>query len=95
MQIVDARPAGMHSQGAIPGAINVPMSELLNEKNMPKSKEEICAAFKNAGVDIEKPIVFSCGAGVMAVPGFIFTQCMGKQSRVYDGSFSEYKARTQ
>ena len=51
--------------GHMPGAFNVPFGEVLKDGRL-KSHDDIAAAFKTAGVDLDRPVVTSCGSGVTA-----------------------------
>ena len=54
--------------GHIPGSISLQFMDLLNiEERTIKSNEEMKEIFKKAGVDLTKPLVGSCGTGVMKV----------------------------
>ncbi len=101
-QIVDARAAarfrgevieprkGLRS-GHIPGARNVPFATLLQEDGTLKSTDELVAAFKNAGVDLKKPITASCGSGVTAGVLALALALIGRpDAAVYDGSWTEW-----
>lgn len=105
-QLVDARSAprfkgevsepraGLRS-GHMPGAFNVPFGELLRDGHyLPIDK--LREVFENAGVDLSKPIICTCGSGVTAcVVGFAALTCGATQVSVYDGSWSEWGASTQ
>jgi thiosulfate/3-mercaptopyruvate sulfurtransferase len=103
-QVVDARAAdrfrgeapepraGLRG-GHMPGSFNVPFGEVLTGGRL-KSHEEIAAAFSKAGVDLDRPVVTSCGSGVTASILTFAIEALGKKpGRVYDGSWSEWGAR--
>ena len=102
VQIVDARSAGRFNGtapeprpglrgGHIAGSLNLPFNLLINDDGTFKSDEEIATAFKEAGVDISKPILNSCGTGVTAAVVSLGADLLGsKNNRLYDGSWSEY-----
>lgn len=103
-EIVDARSAGRFAgneeeiwpglrQGRIPGSKNVPFADLLNEDKTMKAPEELKAIFENAGMDLGKPAIASCGSGVTACILALAMERFGKDNwAVYDGSWSEWGA---
>lgn len=101
-QIVDARAAarfrgevaeprkGLRS-GHMPGAANVPFTTLLKDDGTLKSPEELSAAFKQAGIDLSKPVTASCGSGVTAGVLALALALIGHpDTAVYDGSWTEW-----
>ncbi|MGP2700574.1 3-mercaptopyruvate sulfurtransferase, partial [Serratia marcescens] len=101
VQILDARAAprfyaeapeprpGLH-RGHIPGSINIPYGELL-ENGRFKSLEALRQTFNDKGVDINGPIITSCGSGVTAaVLAFGLLSLGAPQVKLYDGAWSEW-----
>jgi thiosulfate/3-mercaptopyruvate sulfurtransferase len=101
-QIVDARPAGRFEgrepeprpglrSGHIPGSKNVPSQELLNADGTLKSEEELGKLFKNAAIDVSRPVVTTCGSGVTASMLALALAVLGQtNAAVYDGSWAEW-----
>lgn len=79
--------------GHMPGALNLPYGRLLNEDGTMKRGAVLAQAFVEAGVDIDRPIVTTCGSGVTAAILTLGLAELGRSSRLYDGSWSEWGAR--
>ncbi|HEY2532136.1 MAG TPA: 3-mercaptopyruvate sulfurtransferase [Xanthobacteraceae bacterium] len=103
-QVVDARSAERFSgkapeprpglrSGHMPGAFNVPFDRVLENGRL-ASRERVAAAFKAAGVDLDKPIITSCGSGVTAAILTLALESLGKVPKgLYDGSWAEWASR--
>ena len=104
VQIVDARPAerfagtapeprpGLRS-GHMPRSFNVPYAKLIDNGHL-APRPRIEAAFKDAGVDLDKPIITSCGSGLTAAILTFALESIGKEPKgLYDGSWSEWGSR--
>lgn len=103
-QVVDARSADrvygtgtdpVHGlpMGRIPGALNLPFTELFNPDGTYRSTEEIRSAFENAGLDMTRPITATCGSGVTASVLLFALHLIGERDfALYDGSWSEWGA---
>jgi len=103
-QVVDARSAerfngkapeprpGLRS-GHMPGSFNVPYSRLVeNGRLLPR--ERIQSAFAEAGVDLDKPIITTCGSGLTAAILTLALESIGREPKgLYDGSWAEWGSR--
>jgi thiosulfate/3-mercaptopyruvate sulfurtransferase len=100
-QVVDARPAarfrgeapepraGLRG-GHMPGALNTPAGTLIRDGRL-LPPEELRAAFEAAGVDLDKPLITTCGSGVTASLLALALGVLGREDvAVYDGSWSEW-----
>jgi len=89
----EADPRPNVAGGHIPGSRNVPFASLYNEDGTFKSEAEIRRLFAAAGADPEAPFVATCGSGVTANSLIFAARRIGnRETRLYDGSWSEYGA---
>jgi thiosulfate/3-mercaptopyruvate sulfurtransferase len=79
--------------GHMPGAINVHYSEVLAPDGTMRNPDELARIFAGHGVDLQKPIVTSCGSGVTAAILSLALDIAGARSTaLYDGSWAEWGA---
>jgi len=101
-EIIDARAAarfkgevpepreGLRS-GHIPGSKNVPFNTTLNADGTMKPTDALAKVFAEAGVDLSKPAITTCGSGVTAAVLSLALTRLGKNDHtLYDGSWSEW-----
>jgi thiosulfate/3-mercaptopyruvate sulfurtransferase len=105
-QVLDARSRGRFTgaepeprpgmrSGHIPGSKNLPYDQLTDPKTgtvLPPA--ELAKRFRDAGLDLSKPVVTSCGSGVTASALALGLYLAGRKDvAVYDGSWSEWGGR--
>lgn len=103
-QVVDARDAArflgtsadtVHGLegGHIPGARNLFFRDLFAADGTYKSPEELRGAFRDAGIDLDRPITASCGSGMTASVLLFALHLAGvEDAGLYDGSWAEWGA---
>jgi thiosulfate/3-mercaptopyruvate sulfurtransferase len=103
-QVVDARPANRFTGeapeprpglrgGHMPGARNVPVTELIENGRL-IAPEKIRERFSAGGVDLDKPVITSCGSGVTAATLWLALDAIGRPPKaLYDGSWTEWGGR--
>lgn len=100
-QVVDARGAARFRgetpeprpgllAGHMPGALNLPYAAMLNADGTLKRGPALEAAFRDAGVDIDRPVITTCGSGVTAAILTLALAELGRPSRLYDGSWADW-----
>ena len=81
---------GMRS-GHIPNSQNVFFKDVLNADNTMKAPAALRTVFQNAGIDLQKPVITTCGSGVTAAILSLALERIGKTDHaLYDGSWSEW-----
>lgn len=102
-QIIDARaedrfqgiapePRAGLRPGHIPGSLSLPINNLLDKDNGKlKSAEILQKLFDEAGFDMGKPAVTTCGSGVTAAGLTLALAILGKTDiRLFDGSWCQW-----
>ncbi|MGH7414330.1 MAG: 3-mercaptopyruvate sulfurtransferase [Candidatus Rokuibacteriota bacterium] len=106
-QVVDARSRGRFAAtepeirpglrgGHIPGSTNLPYNDLFRaEDDTMRPDADVRAAFRDAGLDLTRPVVATCGSGVSAAVLALAMYRLGRRdAAVYDGSWTEWGGRS-
>lgn len=77
--------------GHVPGAVNVPWGQAVNEDGTFKSADDLKALYAGVGVDGSKPIITYCRIGERSShTWFALSRILGYDVKNYDGSWTEY-----
>ena len=102
-QLVDARSAvrftGQEAEtrpglasGHIPGSANIPYSTFFNPDGSWKHAASLRLLFEDEGVEVERPVVATCGSGISAAVVVFALHLLGHPAALYDGSWTEWGA---
>lgn len=101
-QVLDARGAGRFTgeeaeprpgmaSGHIPGSRNLPSAALFNPDNSMKTGNDLRQLLQDAGIDLDRPVITTCGSGVTAAILLAGLEMLGNRDvTLYDGSWSEW-----
>lgn len=105
-QVLDARSRGRFAGtepepraglrgGHIPGSRNLPFTALVRPDGTLLPPAELRARFEEAGIQLDKPVVTTCGSGTTACALLLGLHVLGAGSTaLYDGSWTEWGAET-
>lgn len=100
-QVVDARSpsrfAGEEPEprpgvvpGHIPGSINMHYARFFNPDGTWRAAAELAQLFAAEGIDLDRPLIATCGSGVTASIVAFAAHRLGHDAAVYDGSWAEW-----
>ena len=104
-QVVDMRPAARFagsepeprpglSSGHMPGALNLPYTELVGSDGSMLSEDALRAKLIAAGIRLDSPLIATCGSGTSACNLLLALQRLGcDDTSLYDGSWTEWAGR--
>lgn len=101
--VVDARAAmfysgpkhGEHRAGHLPGAVNVPFTEIVDDRLRVKDRATLEALFRDAGVPPGDTIVAYCHIGQQGTAVVLAARLLGRSVKLYDGSFEDWSRRAE
>jgi thiosulfate/3-mercaptopyruvate sulfurtransferase len=78
--------------GHIPGAVNLPIAELMRSDGTYRSPAEIADRLHASGVLAGTEVVASCGSGITACQLVLAAERVGIRASLYPGSYSQWCA---
>ena len=102
--IIDARDprfytgqaTGMHArEGHVPGAKNLPFNTLIDEGGTFKSRETLEKLLDTAGATPDRRVISYCHIGQQATVVYFAARLLGRDARLYDGSWDEWSRMSE
>lgn len=82
-------------KGHVPGALSVPYTEMTDDRLHLRSRAELEAIFRQAGVKPGDLVVGYCHIGQQATAILYAARLLGHEVRLYDGSFQDWSLRNK
>jgi thiosulfate/3-mercaptopyruvate sulfurtransferase len=81
--------------GRIPSARNVPYNTVVGDSGFFLENAALATLFSKAGVPDGQPVVTYCHVGQQASLLFVAARLLGREARLYDGSFEDWSKRME
>lgn len=86
---------GNDRRGHVPGAVNIPFSELVDEAGRVRDRAALVSLFRAAGIEQGDTIAVYCHIGQQATAIVFAARLTGHAVHLYDGSFQDWSRRTE
>ncbi len=80
------------TSGHMPGAYNLPFDQITDANGFIRPDAELRQLIMAAGIDLDRPIITTCGSGVTAAALTLVLSILDIPSKLYDGSWAEWGA---
>ena len=81
--------------GHVPGSLNLPFTELIRPDGTMLPSEELRIKLTDAGIDLTRPVIASCGSGTSACSLILGLHSIGHtKTALYDGAWAEWGGRS-
>lgn len=81
--------------GHVPGAVNLPIAQLLTDDGRFRPAADIAAAFDEVGAEADMPVAAYCGSGITAAQFALAGALIAREVTVYPGSWSAWSNRPE
>ena len=87
---------GMHArEGHVPGARSLPFSTLIDDAGAFKSRVVLAQLLDSSGATADKRVIAYCHIGQQATVVYFAARLLGRDARLYDGSWDEWSRRME
>jgi thiosulfate/3-mercaptopyruvate sulfurtransferase len=93
-QGVEPEPRPGLRPGHVPGSRNLPFTELVGVDGTMLPPDELRRLIEGAGIDLDRPVVATCGSGTSACALVLALHLIGRPAALYDGAWAEWGGRS-
>ena len=87
---------GMHArEGHVPGARSLPFNTLIDDAGAFKSRAVLAQLLDSSGATADKRVIAYCHIGQQATVVYFAARLLGRDARLYDGSWDEWSRRME